>query len=144
MKRSLFPGLLLLLTGGLIALTPQFLLPVCEGALSTAAGAFVPMKCFWTARAELGAGALVAFGGLACCLSGNPAVRLGVAAATAGAALLSIALPAWLVGVCGSESMPCRMGTLPALVLLGGAGCAVSLCACLIFRRAVRQKGEPQ
>ena len=135
-------GLVLILAGGLIAVVPQFILPVCESAVATASGGSVPMKCFWTARAELGTGALIVFGGLLLCVCKDAGTRFGAAAVTAAAALLAVAFPTVLIGVCGSETMACRMGTLPALVLLGAFAFLVSLLACRSSARAAKKEGR--
>ena len=135
MNRSHIPGITLILAGTLIALAPYFLVPVCEG--------HAPMKCFWTARAALGTGILIIWGGLLYCLCRDAGTRLGIAAMSAGAALLAIAFPSVLIGVCATETMPCHMGTLPALVLAGSLALAISLTACLRCRRAKSRREGP-
>ena len=59
MKKGMLSGALLVLLGLLVALMPYYILPVCP----VHAGAMT-MRCFWTARAELILGALVAAVGL--------------------------------------------------------------------------------
>lgn len=59
MKNGIFSGTLLVLLGALVALMPYYILPVCpvhSGAMT--------MRCFWTARAELILGVLIALIGL--------------------------------------------------------------------------------
>lgn len=141
MTRPPLPGIFLILAGILLALVPHILLPVCEGVVATASGGNVPMKCFWTAKAELGTGALTAFAGLLYCLSRNPGVRFGIAVMTAATGMLGMAFPTLLIGVCPSETMPCRMGTLPALVLINAAIVITALLACLSNRRAMSREG---
>lgn len=140
MSRLPLPGVLFILAGMLLAAVPHVLLPVCSGLVNTASGGTVPMKCFWTARAELGVGVLMVFGGVLYCLCRDTGVRLGIAAVTAGAALLAVALPTVLIGVCTTETMPCRMGTLPALVLVGAAVFFAALTACRNLSRSLRGK----
>lgn len=143
MSRFPLTGALFILAGILLAVLPDVLLPVCSGQVSTASGAAVPMRCFWTARAEIGVGALVSLGGVLYCLCRNTGARLGIAAVTAGAALLAVALPAGLTGVCAAETMPCRMGTLPGLVLVGVAVFFAALSACRNLSRSLKEKDKP-
>ena len=121
--------------GLLVALTPYVLFTVCQTGVPTASGSFVPMKCFWTARASLGNGGLIVFSGLVLCIARHPGVRLGAALVTAAAGTLAILTPVWVIGVCPGGMMPCHMGTRPALILLG---LLTVLAAALIALRARR------
>jgi hypothetical protein len=76
--------------------------------------------CFWTAKAEAGLGGLVLFASLLLFFAGSPERRSGITLVLAGTAALGALIPSWLIGVCLQESMPCRAGTLPALLLLSG------------------------
>ena len=119
MKEISWGALLLIVLGCLIALTPYHLFPVCKATVPTASGGAVPMKCFWTARAVLGNGGMIAFAGLLLLFVKTPGVRLGAALAPFSAGLLAVMTPHGLIGVCPGETMACHMGTLPALTLLG-------------------------
>ena len=101
--------------GLLVCLAPYHIFPVCEGHSPTSA----PMKCFWAARATLGNGGLTIFAGCLLLLSHHAPFRLGVALMLLPVGLLVIVTPGLLIGVCANELMPCHMGTLPALALLG-------------------------
>lgn len=76
--------------------------------------------CFWTAKAEAGLGGLVIFASLLLFFAGSPERRSGITLMLAGIAVLGALIPTELIGVCLQESMPCRAGTLPALLLLSG------------------------
>ncbi|MDR2125177.1 MAG: DUF4418 family protein [Desulfovibrio sp.] len=76
--------------------------------------------CFWTAGAEAGLGGLVIFGSLLLLFAGSPERRSGITLSLAGSAVLGALIPTLLIGVCQQESMPCRAGTQPALLLLSG------------------------
>ena len=119
MKRGRFSACAVLALGLLTILVPYGVFPVCEGLIATASGGAVPMKCFWTARAVAGLGALLLFAGLVLFFAKSPPVRFGVALMLLPVGLLTFLVPWKLIGVCASEAMPCRMGTLPALGLLG-------------------------
>lgn len=129
MKKRLFFGSMILLLGALIALLPHTIFPVCSGTIETAAGSTVPMKCHWTAQAELGVGGLIAFGGLLLLLLPSLQAKKAVALMTAASAVLAAAIPTVLIGVCKMETMGCRMLTLPALLVLSGFVAV----ACLIY-----------
>ena len=115
MKNRLLSGLLCVAAGLLLIAVPAYLLPVCEAVTPPF------MKCFWTMRVEVGLGCALLLLGLMLVLSSNPAVRLGLSLGGVCLAALAVAVPTVLVGVCGMDTMPCRMGTLPALVLTGSA-----------------------
>ena len=140
MNRSSIPGVVFIVCGVSLTLMPQFLLPVCQGMAPTASGGGIPMKCFWMARAEIGIGALVVLGGFLYCFSHDAGTRFCLAAMTAGAALLAIAFSTVLIGVCAAETMPCRMGTQPALVLVGAVILLVALVVCRGLSRIVKDK----
>jgi hypothetical protein len=118
-KRFSWGAVVTIALGALIVLAPYGLFPVCEAAVLTAAGGSVPMKCFWTARASLGNGGLAIAAGFLLLFAQNPGLRLGLASLVLAAGLLTVLAPTALIGVCRGETMPCHMGTLPALMLLG-------------------------
>jgi hypothetical protein len=66
MKLSI-PGIILIILGFLLIVGPWTFAPVCEiGGMyvKTAAGTNLPMPCGWTARAEIGVGALTILAGV--------------------------------------------------------------------------------
>jgi hypothetical protein len=128
MKKISWGAFFLVVLGTAIALAPYFLFPVCQASVPTASGGAVPMKCFWTARAALGDGGVIVFSGLLLFFVKAPGVRLGIALAPLLAGALVAATPQWLIGVCPGEMMACRMGTLPALTLLGGGAVITAVC----------------
>jgi hypothetical protein len=101
------------------------------------------MVCFWTARAEMGIGLLTVFGALLL-LTGSDERRLGITLMLAGTAVVGALIPYALIGVCERETMPCRAGTLPGLLLLSGLflGCTLLQARSLAAsRRAARRNG---
>lgn len=113
MKNRLFSGLLCGVAGLLLIAVPVYILPVCKAVTPPY------MKCFWTMRVEIGLGCALLFLGLMLAMSRNPAVRVGLSLGGLCLAALAVATPTVMVGVCGMDTMSCRMGTLPALVLTG-------------------------
>ena len=88
------------------------------------------MTCHWTARAELGTGAVIAALGLLI-LAFKPAkTRLGLVCAVLLSGALALSFPHVLIGGCEMESMACRAVAFPALTVfsvLAIAGSALEL-----------------
>ena len=125
-NKTIALAVFLIIIGLLTILTPWYLLPVCEAAGKDTASmsemhtgkAGMPMKCAYTARAEAGAGALVVLLGLTLLILPGRDSRKAVGINTIGVGTLIVLLP-FLIGVCGSSSAPCVIGTKPGLILLG-------------------------
>lgn len=151
MKSRLISGIIFLALGLLIALGPQMIFPVCRSPVlgeeaaqsapekdmgmsehntgNTEEISFMnaPMKCHWTARAELGTGLLIAIESLLLILLRSSQIRFGLNLAIGLNGILALLFPTVLIGVCGSTRMNCRSLTLPALVIISGLVIAVSL-----------------
>ncbi|MDR1045900.1 MAG: DUF4418 family protein [Candidatus Adiutrix sp.] len=110
MKHLTFFGSAVLGAGLLYFLVP-LIFPICQAAHGPA------MKCFWTARAEMGVGAAVMSGGLLYSLSADLQRRLGLSLMIGVLAILGGAFPTFLIGVCANEAMLCRAGAQPAWLL---------------------------
>lgn len=116
-----------------IAAVPQFTDCLADGRqLTTADGRQIPMKCHWTARAELGLGLpILAVGALMVSNRRKDSYRtLGVLGLVLGA--VTIALPTNLIGVCMNPDMVCVSTMKPALILMGALLAGVSL-AVVVF-----------
>jgi hypothetical protein len=119
MIRSL--GLFTLILGILLFLTPSHLFPICGFPLEPGAevGLLTTMACYKTLRvAQALAGITMALG-LTLLLWAQPRVGLFGSMAAAGLGILVILTPLAIAPVCKMPTMPCRLGTLPALVILG-------------------------
>ena len=155
MKNRLISGIVFLVFGLLIALGPQIVFPVCripdlgeevtqqtseksmgmsdhnlgttEGTAEGTTSMCIPMKCHWTARAELGVGLLIALEGFLLILFGSRQIRFGLNAAIGLNGILALLFPTVLIGVCGSTRMNCRSLTFPALVIISGSVIAGSV-----------------
>ena len=108
-------------------------------ALSLASGMKVPMKCFWTAMAEIGvAGTLLVLGGLQLSSRQRETHRaLGIMGGALGA--LAILLPTLLIGVCAHPEASCHLVMRPAMIFLGilvmGASATQGLLASRVAER---------
>ena len=118
MKKINFDGLLNSGLGLLIILTPV-LLPVCQGLLELANGNKVPMRCHWTAQAEMILGGLILIAGLIqLFMTKYDTHSLNLQVAFMGLAVFFI--PLILIPTCTNPDMACNVGTKPALLILGG------------------------
>jgi hypothetical protein len=136
MKNRLLSGIAVAVLGLLIALVPVCIFPTCSRAIETAAGGTVPMKCFWSGRAEIGIGLLILCGGVLLAVFRSPLARIGISVMTALTGVLALLVPTLLIGGCEMPTMPCRMATFPALDVLSVltvAACAAN--AVYLWRR---------
>jgi hypothetical protein len=114
----------------LIAVLPQLTDCQSQGRqLTLADGRTIPMKCHWTAIAELVLGIPLAILGIELFLSRHKETRisLGILGATLG--VFIILIPTMLIGVCMMGEMLCNSVMKPALIL---AGSLVIVCSLII------------
>jgi uncharacterized membrane protein YedE/YeeE len=127
MKNRIISGSIAIVFGLLIALGPQFLFKVCP-----VMGDMI-MKCHWSARAEIGVGALIAALGIALVVFASPKTRLGLTIGIFLFGVLALLVPHVLIGGCAGHSMACRKIAFPAitvisiLLLIGSALYALQL-----------------
>jgi hypothetical protein len=109
-------------------------------SLTLADGRTVPMKCHWTAQAEIALAGPLAGAGLLLATSRRKAAQrdLGAVAALLGAAVVLV--PTVLIGVCAGNEMLCNLLMRPALILTGGLVVAAGLATLLAARE---RQGEP-
>lgn len=81
-------------------------------------GTGMVMKCFWTARAELGLGILIAILGALQIVFQSVQLRLGLNISIILNGILALLIPISLIGVCDSKHMSCHSLTLPALAVI--------------------------
>lgn len=116
------PGACILLLGILIILTPWYIFPVCEhygSYVITQGGMQLPMACGWTARAETGLGALLIVAGGMLLARNTRETRQASGIFSVAVGALVILTPTVLIGMCKAADHPCRLLTLPGLVVLG-------------------------
>lgn len=128
MKISI-PAIILIVLGILLVVSPWTIAPVCEvdGMYAKLAnGKNFPMPCGWTARAEIGVGALTILAGalLAFAQSAEAKRMIGLFGVALG--VIAILFPLYITGMCALPDHPCNLLTKPVLVLLGVAVIALS------------------
>ncbi|MBO4747714.1 MAG: DUF4418 family protein [Clostridiales bacterium] len=110
MKNRIIFAAAFVLLGLLVILAPTVIFPVCESEMK--------MACFFTKKAEIGVGLLIAAIGVVSFFLKNKDIRIGLSIAQFLNAALVLALPLKLTGLCKKSDMACRVKTLPALIVL--------------------------
>jgi hypothetical protein len=126
-KMKKITGASIVLLALVIGLVPLFTDCLSQGrSLTTTTGMSVPMKCHWTALAEIGVAIPLALVGIMTIFSKRKetSASMGIFGVTLGA--LAIAFPTFIIGVCANPSMFCNMAEKPALILSGILAMAVS------------------
>lgn len=111
MKNKLFASIPSIILGILIAIAPLTFAKVCQ----TEGG--MHMACYYTGRAALGIGIVIAVLGIVA-LFVKENVRIGLSIAVIVNSLLMIAVPTFLIGVCKNPMMHCASVTRPTLIVL--------------------------
>jgi hypothetical protein len=127
-------ALSIILLGLFIAIVPQYTYCTSGGpgfhahtvaGTASAVMSNQPMRCMWTARAAILAGAPLAVMGALLLFS--PAKRkesiLGTLTVTTG--ILTMLIPTYILGTCMNPSMICNTAMKPALLIAGGITVAV-------------------
>jgi len=128
MKLSI-PAIILVIVGILLLVGPWTFAPVCEVGgmyVKTATGMNLPMPCGWTARAELGVGALTILAGVMLAVSKSNETKRMIGIIGIALGILTILFPLYITKTCALADHPCNLLTKPFLVLLGIVAIAVS------------------
>ena len=125
-------GIFYIIAGFLTAAGPVFIFPVCEDMGDK------HMKCFWTMKAEIGVGAVIALLGVVVLLAASKEIRIGVQSALTLLFVYVILIPDVLIGVCGGNHMRCRTLTLPALNIIGAFGIVYSAISVFLLIKSVK------
>ncbi len=113
-------AIVLLVLAVVLMVVPSFFTCASSGrSIQLPSGKNIPMKCLWTARAEIGLGILLLAVGVLLFISRKlETIRsLSILALILG--ILIILLPTVLIGVCGNPEMPCAAVMKPTLLLIG-------------------------
>ncbi|NMM93216.1 DUF4418 family protein [Bifidobacterium oedipodis] len=111
MTKKLFAAVPTIVLGALIAIAPQTFAHACQGH-------DVPGACHYSQQAATGIGIVILLLGVIA-LFVEAKVRIGLNIAAALNAILLIAVPTVLIGVCSGAMMHCRAVMLPTLIVLG-------------------------
>jgi hypothetical protein len=113
-------GILMIVLALVIAIVPIFTDCLANGrSLTTADGRSVPMKCHWTALAEIGLAVPLALVGVFNFTSKRKETFRTLNLVSLALGALVIAFPTFLIGVCANASMPCNLVELPVLIMSG-------------------------
>jgi hypothetical protein len=113
-------GIVLIVSALVLVFVPSFYTCAAPGkAIQLPGGKSIPMKCLWTARAEIGLGVLLLAVGAFIFISRKLEARrfLSILALILG--ILIVLLPTSLIGVCVNPDMPCVVLMKPIILLIG-------------------------
>ncbi len=138
MSRKIF-GLSIIVMALAVATLPQFYNCAHDGKFLTLAnGMQAPMKCLWTAQAELAVGLPLAALGAMMAFSRRKEVTRSLAVMGAILGAFVVLLPTGLIGVCTSMAGSCNLVMRPSMMLLGTLVVAASLGALATSLRETR------
>ena len=86
----------------------------------------LPMPCGWTARAEVGIGAITILAGVLLAVSKSNETKRMIGIIGIALGILTILFPLYITKMCALADHPCNLLTKPFLVLLGIVSIAVS------------------
>jgi hypothetical protein len=119
-----------------IGIVPQFTDCQSQGkALTLANGKTVPMKCHWTAEAEIALATPLLGVGIVMAISKRKESRRILAGLGVLLGVFVILLPTVLIGVCTSPDMICNSVMKPTLILSGIVVIAISIASLIISER---------
>ncbi len=133
-------GIAIIVLALLVAIVPTNYNCEHDGkSLTLADGRQVPMRCYWTARAELGLALPILGVGVVMATSRHRnAVRtLGMIGTLLG--VVVALLPTYLIGVCTGMAGSCNLVMRPAMILVGTLLVAASLAAIALSWRQREQ-----
>ncbi len=110
MKNRVIVSAIQFLLGILVYLIPTSLFAVCKSDMK--------MACYYTKQAEIGLGIIVILLSIASLIFADKNIRAGISISLSSVAILILLYPLKLIGLCKMDTMPCRVGTLPALIVV--------------------------
>jgi hypothetical protein len=124
-----------------VGIVPQFTDCAAQGRppLELKNGKTVPMKCAWTAQAEIAVAVPLGLTGLLLFFSKRRETQRVLSILGIALGAFAVLLPTALIGVCASPDMLCNSLMKPTLIFSGTVAAAASLVALLMSWR-----GEPK
>jgi hypothetical protein len=131
-------GIAILVTALIIAIVPQFTTCESQGkAITLANGTTIPMKCKWTAQAELGMSVPLLAVGALLTTNRRKESRLSLSILGIVLGMVVMLIPTYLIGVC-QTLMACHTIMKPVLLAAGGVVTGASLGGLWVSQRAER------
>jgi hypothetical protein len=94
------------------------------------------MKCHWTAMAEPAVGIPLLLVGVLLLFSANRETRRALSIVGLALGGFAVLLPAWLIGVCDSDMMLCKIAMKPALIYAGTITIAAGIAGAVLAGRS--------
>ena len=120
-----------LIVSGLVTIfVPSFYTCQAHGhAIQLPGGKSIPMKCLWTARAEIGMGVLLLAVGIFLFISRTLESRRFLSFLVLILGIFILLLPTTIIGICINPDMPCVVLMKPILLLIGVVTVALGIVA---------------
>ena len=129
-KNKIF-GIIFVILGVLIMLTPGTIAPVCP---AMADGKF--MKCHWMGNMTMGIGAVILVLAIIFIIVKDSKISLGLSISNIAIGILEILNAHVLIGGCMKADMACRAKTIPFCTLLSGILVLVNIYYCMKERNS--------
>ncbi len=119
-----------------LAVVPHFTDCYSQGnVLKLANGNTQPMKCHWTAQAEIAVGIPLAAVGVMLPFSRRKGMAAGLSVTGVALGAMALSLPYALIGTCSAPTHICNTAMKPALTALGSVAVLSSLGALVLTRK---------
>jgi hypothetical protein len=121
-------GIALVVVAIALAVVPHYTDCLSQGhTLALANGSTQPMKCHWTAQAEIAAGVPLVGVGILLASSRRKGIMVGASILGVLLGAMAVALPDNLIGTCGMATHICNTAMKPSINTLGAVAMAGSL-----------------
>ena len=134
---SKFLGIALVALALGLGIVPHYTDCLSQGnQLTLANGKTQPMKCHWTAQAEIAVAAPLAALGIVTVVSRKKTALRGAGAMGIALGAVALALPLGLIGTCGMATHICNTAMKPSILALGSVAALGSLGIVLVAQRS--------